>query len=160
MAGYVLGKIVPDIFVADSEGQLKLLSAQVGKRGLLIFVLRGTWCPTCVAQIQTVRRHYQKYASEGVETVFISPEAEENVWAYRISQPTPLPFGLYADPNHQTAQLFIQDEAVGTLPAAYLLDGERRVVWRYLGTRADDRPSHQQILDAVTQFLPSIAVTG
>lgn len=154
MAGYQLGERVPDIFVSDAEGKLKMLSEQLGERGLLIFVLRGTWCPTCVAQIQTVRRNYQKYAAEGVNTVFISPETEDNVWAFRISQPTPLPFGLHADPDRQTMELFIQSDAIGELPAAYLLDTQRRVIWRHLGIRADDRPSHQQILDAMTQFLP------
>lgn len=150
---FQVGDVVPNLDVTDAEGHLKPLSKQMGEKGLLIFVLRGTWCPSCVMQIKMVQRHYQRYLELGVNSQFILPEPEDSVWTFKISQPRPLKFGLHADPLHQTTELFLPTKGIGVLPAAYLLNTERQVVWTHIGESLEDRPTHQQILDAISQHL-------
>ena len=153
MALYNPGDQIPDLKVTDAEGHLKPLSAQMGKRGLLIFALRGTWCAFCVQQIKSVQRHYHRYAGVGVTSVFITPESEDSLWTLKISQPQPLNFGLHSDPGRETMELFIEREHIDTLPATYLLDTDRRVVWRYIGKDAEDHPGHQTLLEAIAGSL-------
>jgi len=151
---YDLGQVVPDVKVTDTEGHLKPLSQQMGQKGLLIFVLRGTWCAFCVDQINTVQRNHHRYAEQGVESVFITPETADSVWSFRISQARPLKFGIHPDTKRETLELFISQTEIGILPATYLLDTRLRVVWRYIGKDEEDRPNHPAILEAVRAFLP------
>lgn len=144
-----IGDSAPDIQITNAEGKLVPLSQAVGEKGLLVFVLRGTWCAFCVDQIAGVQRNYHRYAKQGVESVFITPEDGDSVWTFRISQPKPLSFGLHADPSRETMELFVLQEHVETMPATYLLDNDLKVVWSYYGTGEEDRPGHQTIMDAI-----------
>jgi peroxiredoxin len=134
------------------------LSAQIGERGLLVFVLRGTWCAICVEQMNTIQRNYHRFVGQGVTTVFLTPEAEGPVHTYKISQPTPLQYGLHPDPNLSALEQFIQRDSIGLLPAVYLLNRDLRVVWRHLGEHSEDRPSNTRLLEAIQTNLANPAV--
>jgi peroxiredoxin len=153
MSGYDIGDTVADIRISDPEGRLQPLSAQIGERGLLVFVLRGTWCAICVEQMNTIQRNYHRFVGQGVTTVFQTPEAEGPVHTYKISQPTPLQYGLHPDPNLSALEQFIQRDSIGLLPAVYLLNRDLRVVWRHLGEHSEDRPSNTRLLEAIQNHL-------
>jgi peroxiredoxin len=153
MSVFNVGDIVPDLRVVDSGGRLKPLSEQMGEKGLLVFVLRGTWCAFCVNQINSVQRNYHRYANQGVETVFITPEPYESIETFKLSLARPLPFGLHADPTRQTVEYFVERGAVGVSPATYVLDRDRRIVWRYIGKHEEDRPGHNQITQVIADYL-------
>lgn len=124
----------------------------MGSCGLLIFVLRGTWRPISVTQVHTIRRNYQELIERGITPVFISPEAEDSVWTFKISQPHPLPFALHADPKRTTTQMFVIPENIGILPAVYLLNRERQIVWTYIGEHSEDRPNQAQLIEAISHL--------
>ena len=148
-----VGDVVPDIKVMDATGHLTPLSQQMGDKGLLVFVLRGTWCSFCVQQIQSVQRNHHRYTNQGVASVFISPEAAESVHTFRISYPRPLPFGLHSDPTREMLEIFVEQESVGVLPATYLLNKDRNIVWRYIGQHKEDRPGHHQLTQIIGELL-------
>ncbi len=158
MQTFMIGDTIPDIQVTNTEGQLTPLSAQMGEKGLLLFILRGTWCPVCVMQIKMVQRYYTSYWDLGVNSQFVMPEEEDSVWTFKVSQPRPLLFGLHPDPKRETSELFLPTEGIGVLPAAYLLNTDRQVVWQHIGQHLEDRPTHQQLLDAITANLASDAL--
>jgi peroxiredoxin len=157
MSGYDIGDTLTDIRVSDPLGHLKLLSDQIGERGLLVFVLRGTWCAICVEQMTTIQRNYHRFVGQGVTSVFLTPEAEGPVHTYKISQPTPLQYGLHPDPELSALEQFIQRDSIGLLPAVYLIDHNLRVVWRHLGEHSEDRPSNTRLLQIIDAVLPNPA---
>jgi|GEM_PF-4247281 len=150
---FYVGDHLPDLKIADDKGSLKPLSDQMGKNGLAIFVLRGTWCPSCVSQISGVQRNYGQYSNKGVQSVFISPEEASAVEAFKISHPTPLKFGLHSDPKRETTELFLPKIENSPETATYLLNKEREVVWVRLGNAETDFPTHGEVITAIETHL-------
>lgn len=152
---YTIGATLPDLVVTDSDNMPSTLSKQMGERGLLLYVLRGTWCPFCVSQIHSMRRRYPRYQQLGVETVFIVPEPHANVYSFAISSPTPLPFGLHADENTELADSLTQpvdnpnDRPIGI----YLLNNAREIVWRFVGPEDQGYPSQQDLNTLIEENL-------
>lgn len=153
MERYSIGDILPDVSANDSDGITRQISAHMGERGLLLFVLRGTWCSICLAQMRTVQRNYKHYQELGVQSVFLSPEDETAIFSYQVSLPRPPAYTLYADPEKKTIQLLLNPDDIGVLPATYLLDTERRVMWVHRGQHAEDRPTHANLLAAIEAHL-------
>lgn len=152
---YAVGDVLPDLTVSDLEGQPTPLSAQMGDAGLLLVVLRGTWCPFCVGQIHAMRRYYPRFRELGINLVFVVPEDQARVWSFAVSSPEPLPFALHADERIEiTDDLTMVPETPSDRPLAlYLLRPNRRIVWRYIGDDAETYPSYQQLLVTVTEHL-------
>jgi hypothetical protein len=110
-----------------------------------------------VQQLSTIQRNYHRFTGQGVASVFLTPEEEGSVFSYKISQPTPLRFGLHPDPGLSALAQYISSDDIGILPAAYLLDRNLRVVWRHLGQHSEDRPSNTRLLEAIEMHLPNSA---
>lgn len=152
-----IGTTLPDYPITNSERAKSVLSQEMGERGLLIFVLRGTWCPWCVHQIMAARTRYPKYVRRGVNAVFISPEDEPKVDAFALTTSRPLPFGLHADESAEIANSLVgaPDEGTSRKVGVYLLNPDREVVWGFAGWD-DDFPTNTQILEAIDTQLPSV----
>ncbi len=152
---YTIGTTLPDLMVTNAENMPSSLSQEMGEHGLLIYVLRGTWCPFCVSQINKMRRRYPRYQAHGIGTVFIVPEPVANVYSFAISSPHPLPFGLHADEETQVADTLTQAvQEPGERPIGiYLLDANRTVLWRFVGTEDDNYPSQDQILSVIEKHV-------
>jgi hypothetical protein len=97
--------------------------------------------------MNSVRRNANKYMRMGINMVFISPEDEQAVHTFKISQAIPLPFGLHA--GRKAIEFFVESEHIGELPAAYLLDRGLHVVWSHIGMNAGDRPSDPELVAAI-----------
>ena len=159
---YEIGDILPDIVVTDADSQPTTLSQEMGDKGLLLFALRGMWCSFCVGQIHTMQRHYPMYSRLGVNSVFIVPEAQTKVWSFAISSPKPLPFGLHADESQViTNALTMTPDTPSERPLGiYLLNGERKIVWRYVGFEADEYASQDTLVAAINNYLTDVHVTS
>jgi len=89
--------------------------------------------------------------------VFIVPETHTKVWSFAISSPKPLPFGLHADEAQIiTNDLTMTPDTPSDRPLGiYLLNRERKAVWRYVGFEADEYPSQSALVAAITDHLSS-----
>lgn len=152
-----IGQILPDYTVTNSERQSALLSEEMGTRGILIFVLRGTWCPWCVHQIMAARTRYPKYLKRGVKAVFVIPEEESKVGTFALTASRPLPFGLHADESAEIANLLVgaPEEGTSRQVGLYLLNAEREVVWGFAGWD-DEFPINSDVLEVIDTKLPSV----
>ncbi len=150
-----VGDLLPDLTVTDLEDQPTPLSAQMGENGMLLVVLRGTWCPFCVGQIHNMRRRYPAFRKLGVSLMFVVPEDRASVWSFAISSPEPLPFALHADETIEIADdLTVVPDTPSDRPLAiYLLTPQRRIVWRYVGEDSETYPSHQKLLQVIYDVL-------
>lgn len=152
---YDIGATVPDLIVTDADNMPASLTSQMGERGLLIYVLRGTWCAFCIGQIDKMRRRYPKYQARGVNTVFIVPEPQATVYGFAVSAPQPLPFSLHADEQLDIANSLTRevDEPNQRPIGIYLLSPKREVVWRFVGHEDEDFPSQDRIFDQIEMCL-------
>jgi peroxiredoxin len=152
---YDVGDILPDLEVTNEGHQPSTLDEQMGHNGLLIFVLRGTWCPFCVLQIHKTQRRHQTYLQQGVDCVFIVPEDKDSVFGFMVSSRKPLNFGLHADENNRLADaLTYKPETPSDRPLGiYLINPQRQIVWRYIGEDADTYPGKQEIIEAINIYL-------
>lgn len=152
---YNIGDILPNLSVIDAQNQTITLDEQMGDHGLMVIVLRGTWCPFCVGQIHTMRRRHPVYTKMGVNTLFVVPENHTSVWSFVISSLEPLPFVLHADEERTlTSDLVcIPDNPKVIQPlGVYVLNRERQVVWRLVGMD-DDFPSHSKLEQVLRESL-------
>ncbi|MCI0712665.1 MAG: peroxiredoxin family protein [Chloroflexi bacterium] len=148
------GDTLPDFKVTSVNGDESTLQQEMGEKGLIIFVLRGTWCPFCVHQIVATRARYPHFQHRGINAVFIIPEESFKIDAFRMTVRKSLPFGLHADEDATIA-----DMLVGAVPPSttrkvgiYLLNPEREIVWRFVGWD-DEYPTHQDVIDAVQEYI-------
>lgn len=154
---YDVGDILPNLIVTDADSQPTTLNDEMGDRGLLLFALRGTWCSFCVGQIHTMQKRYPIYQNMGVNSVFIVPEAHTKVWSFTISSRQPLPFGLHADERQDvTDSLTLTPTTPSERPLGiYLLNRDRKVLWRYVGFEADEYASQDALLTAINKYFQS-----
>jgi len=89
----------------------------------LLIEFWATWCPPCRASIAHLNELDQKYHPLGLQIVGISGEDKSVVERFRAG--TPMHYAVALDANQALATEF----QVQTIPNAWLLDKDGRVVW-------------------------------
>lgn len=150
------GDTLPDFGVTSVNGDKSTLQQEMGKNGLIVFVLRGTWCPFCIHQIVATRARYAHFQRRDVNAVFVIPEEAFKIDGFRATVSKPLPFGLHADEEATIANLLVGELVPGTSRKVgiYLLNPERKIMWRFVGWD-DDYPAHQVVIDAIQEHIPA-----
>jgi len=68
------GDVAPSFELANQNGEI-VRSADLLQRGpLVVFFIRGRWCPFCVGQVQSMNETAPVIRSRGVELVAVSPQ--------------------------------------------------------------------------------------
>jgi thiol-disulfide isomerase/thioredoxin len=83
----------------------------------------ATWCPPCRASIAHLNELDKKYRERGLEIVGITREDKSAVERFRAG--TPMNYTVALDKDQALATEF----QVQTIPQAWLLDKDGRVVW-------------------------------
>jgi thiol-disulfide isomerase/thioredoxin len=89
----------------------------------LLFEFWATWCPPCRASIAHLNELNKKYHDRGLQIVGISGEDKAVVENFRARVPMHYAVALDAD------QALATEFQVQTIPNAWLLDKDGRVVW-------------------------------
>jgi thiol-disulfide isomerase/thioredoxin len=89
----------------------------------LLIEFWATWCPPCRASIAHLNELYKTYHDRGLEIVGITDEDKAVVERFRAS--TPMNYAVALDPEQAVSSEF----QVQTIPQAWLLDKDGRVVW-------------------------------
>ncbi len=90
----------------------------------------ATTCVTCVKEMPSIVATYQKYQSQGFETVAVAMEYDPPAWVLNFSQSRQLPFKVALD---NTGDIAKQWGDVKLTPTTYLVDKQGRIVKRYVG---------------------------
>ena len=151
---YTLGDVVEDMPLTNVQGVASKISQEMGEAGLLLFALRGTWCPFCVHQLIATRARYPHYTKRGVNAAFIIPEADYIVQSFVQTASRPLPFGVHADMDGTLSEALVGAYEDGTARkiGVYLLNAKREVMWQFVGYD-DTYPSHTELLNAIDAML-------
>jgi peroxiredoxin len=100
----LIGSQVPNVKVANSDGEKTALSSILeGKRTILIFY-RGGWCPYCSMHLGEIAEVKDDLMSLGYQIVAISPDSPENIQE-AIEELNP-EYELYSDATLEAADAF------------------------------------------------------
>ena len=122
--------------VPDPEWRLRRLDGSTFSLGELqgnpVFVnLWATWCPPCVAELESIRRLQEELSEAGVHFVLVSPEDEAPVRAFLERERPQVEVVL---------EETLAPEAFGelVLPTTVILDRQGRMVLLHRGAAAWD----------------------
>jgi len=123
------GMAMPDIALADPNGQTRSLSDLRGKVVLVDFW--ASWCGPCRRENPNVVRAYEEYKDRGFEVMSISLDRDAAKWKRAIEQD-----GL-AWPNHISdlkgwGSIVTELYGISSIPHAILIDGNGTVVATHL----------------------------
>ena len=111
------------------------LSEQRGRVVLLNFW--ATWCKPCEDEMPSMERIYRELAPEGFEMIAVSVDKDfPEVAAFRDR--LDLSFPIAMDTTEEVARRY----QLQGYPESLLIDGEGRLVERYVGPRAWDDPAY------------------
>jgi peroxiredoxin Q/BCP len=125
-----------------------------------IYLQRDHLCTNCRKQVQTLKDEYDQFRERNTEVVSIVPEPREKVQSWQDSYD--LPYPLLADPEAAAGETFDQpvrfgfigdlSDFLGRMPEVVVVDardGDPTVAWSYSGRSTFDRPSIEDVLDAL-----------
>ena len=174
--GIPVGQVAPDVSLTGLDGAPTQLSTLLTSRPLLLVFYRGGWCPFCNKQVHEYSLGYARLQALGVDVAFVSVDTPE---AGRVTQASwTVPFPLLSDPDAVAHEAFhvvnALDKAgyerlVGfgldieawsgrthhkiAIPAIFLLDTDRTVLWAHAAGDYTVRPTRDQLLPALQAAL-------
>jgi len=108
----------------------------------------ATWCKPCEEEMPSMERLYRSLSDVPFEIVAVSvDESVEPVRAFRESYG--LSFSILLDAEQDVARAY----QTFRFPESFLIDGEGRVVQRYVGPREWDAPEHHRRIRELASVL-------
>lgn len=107
----------------------------------------ATTCVTCVKEMPALASTYNKYQSQGFETVAVAMDYDPPAWVLNFAQTRQLPFKVAIDNTGEIASAWGD---VKLTPTTYLVDRQGRIVKRYVG-EPDFAALHQLIEKLLAQ---------
>lgn len=118
------GDVLPDFKLKNAEGQWVLLSEQLASGPVVITFYRGSWCPYCVKQLDSIEESVAAINELGATVLAISPETPDH--AVDLRERLGLSYQLLVDKDNQLADalalMFTLDEATVERYEKYGLD--------------------------------------
>ncbi|MFP8873466.1 MAG: TlpA disulfide reductase family protein [Myxococcota bacterium] len=118
-----------------------------GLRGRVVLLnFWATWCKPCEDEMPAMERLYRELHPEGFELLAISVDAEQDeVEEFRERLDISFPIAL--DPAQKSARLY---QTMG-FPESVLIDGQGRIVERYVGPGDWDHAAYAQRIRVLLQ---------
>lgn len=154
----IIGKPLPDFNLTAIDNSIISNETLKGKITLMLFI-RGNWCPLCVAQVKEIASQYQSLADMGVQTLFISPQNQQE--SIILSRRFKIP-GIFASDNdfecaqalgikheHGSPKLTNHNQTDTIYPTIIILDKNGSVIWF-------DATNNYLVRPEPIQFIPII----
>lgn len=90
----------------------------------------ATTCVSCVKEMPALAATYNKYKTQGFETIAVAMSYDPPAWVLNFAQTRQLPFKVALDNTGEIAQNWGD---VKLTPTTYLVDKQGRIVKRYVG---------------------------
>ena len=112
-------------------------------RGKVVLVeFWATSCVTCVEEMPKIVQTYNKYRSQGFETIAVAMDYDPPNHVLTYTQKNALPFKVALDLDGELARQF---GTVRLTPTSFLIDKQGRIVKQYLG--APDQAQFHALLE-------------
>ena len=170
-SGLPAGSTAPDFSLPDHTGKVRDFASLTGPRGLiLVFFRSADWCIYCKSQLVQLQRDYAALKQSGYALAAISYDSQAvlNEFASRKGIEFPLladheskvirAFGVANREFRKGMQVDVQTEKVyisslGNVPvyglaypAVFVIDNDRKIVWRFVSESAELRLTGAAIL--------------
>lgn len=148
VGGYVLlqstppGEAAPQVSYTLLDGRTTSTEQLKGKVVLVNFW--ATSCTTCVKEMPEVMATYEKFKSQGFETVAVAMSYDPPAYVANFAETRKLPFGVAIDNTGEIAKQFGQ---VRLTPTTFVIDKQGNIVKRYVG--APDFAQLHTLLDTL-----------
>ena len=133
----LLGGFVATLSTNDAAPAVQFTSLQGekisldGLRGKVVLVnFWATDCPGCVTEMPKLIQTYQKYKSQGLETVAVAMSYDPPNYVLAYSQKHALPFPVSLDPSGDLAKAF---KDVKLIPTTFVIDKQGKILQRIVG---------------------------
>jgi peroxiredoxin len=171
-----VGAIAPDFELLNANGRPIRCTDMLSFGPLVIKFFRGRWCSYCSTELEAWRDLYGRIRERGAHVVAISPQTPRQN-DFMVSQHD-LPFPVLSDPECNVAEQFglvytvpdaLQDYYLSIMvnlpfingedswrlpiPATYVIDRQRRVLFAEAHADFRVRPEPEEALDALFHSL-------
>ena len=121
----------PQVAFVSLQGE-KITTASL--RGKVVLVnFWATDCVTCVKEMPEIVATYNKYRSQGFETIAVAMRHDPPNYVLGYVEKNKLPFTVALDPMGELAKAFGVDFGVYGVPETFVIDKQGKVVTRILG---------------------------
>jgi peroxiredoxin len=159
----------PDFILNDQNGQLASSAELLNQGRLVICFFRGRWCPFCVGQLEAMNKILSEIKQAQAALIAISPQTVKQ--SFFMADQHKLGFPLLSDPGNSVAREFglvyrvpdYQQEVYRRvfinlpfvngdktwelpIPATYILDRNRNVIYASANPDYTERPEPSEIL--------------
>ena len=165
-----IGEKAPEFELPDHNGRIVSPANFLAQGCLVICFIRGRWCPFCVGQMEAMNIALTQLARWGASLVAISPQTVKQ--SFFMQDQHKLCFPLLSDSGNKVARQFglthhVNDEQQAVyrhafvnlpfangdetwelpIPATYLLDRDRTVLYASANEDYTERPEPEEIVD-------------
>jgi len=142
-------EVAPGGTVQARDGSAVDLAALWMKQPVVVVFYRGHWCPHCQRQLGDLEKRRTELTALGATLVAISSDTPADASA--MKQKLGLGFELYSDAQLSVITKWgVEDYGQGIAkPATFIVRPGGAITFRKIGDKPEDRPSSQQILDAL-----------
>jgi len=167
-----VGVTIPEFQLQDHDGKTTSSSDLLAKGRMVLFFIRGRWCPFCVAQMEAMNRVLPQIEQAGATLVAISPQTVQQSFFMRDQHK--LRFPLFSDARNKVARQFgltyrVPDEQRAIyqrafvklpfvngddswelpIPATYIIERDGTVLYASANEDYAERPEPEDILRAL-----------
>lgn len=139
----------PGGVVTKRDGSSIDLSTLWASQPVVVIFYRGHWCPHCQYQFGEIQKHKQDFVDRGANVIGIS--SDEPADLDTMKNKVGLEFELYSDVHLDVIQKWGVEDFGNSIakPATFIVTPGGAITFQKVGEKVDDRPSVQQILDAL-----------
>jgi len=169
--GLEVGAKAPLWSAQNAEGETVELDKLLKKEPVVMVFYRGHWCPVCNKHLQALQDDLHKITERGAQVIAISPEKSE--FLQKTRDKTGAEFSLLYDESYAISEAYgvkfrpgsatrvMYNTVLGAdlkeahsddsqqlpIPATYIIDQNREIVWRHFNPDYKKRASVNEILE-------------
>ena len=145
----------PGGVVTTRDGKSVDLATLWTSQRVVVVFYRGHWCPHCQYQFGELQKHKQEFVDRGVNVIGISSDDPADLDTLRTK--VGLTFDLYSDAGLSVIQKWGVEDFGNSIakPATFFVNPGGTISFQRVGDKPDDRPSVQNILDALDASKPA-----
>lgn len=135
--------------VQGRDGSTVDLATLWENQPVVVVFYRGHWCPHCQRQLGDLEKRRAELTALGATVIAISSDTPADAAAMKTK--LALGFELYSDSELAVITKWgVEDFGQGIAkPATFVVQPGGSITFRKIGEKPEDRPSSQQILDAL-----------
>lgn len=135
------GQVLPDFTLMQITGSSTKFS-ELRKRVVMVNFW-ATWCDSCMVEMPSIVALRNDYKDKGFEVAAVNLDEDPSTAVPRTVESLKISFPVFMDPDGELAKQF----DVEAIPATFLLDANRRVLFMERGDRDWNSPSFRKQLE-------------